>query len=133
MEGKYMKRKRSSYIPFVSEKYPPEYVQLAHKATFANENQILESDSCTCFYCGHTFNPQTEEKLYWITEREPKEKTLQCSMCGIDCLIGSASGFPIHDPEFVKICTESWFGGISRISDELPVERLSLADILLED
>ncbi len=110
-------------------------MEQAHKATFANESQILESDSCTCFYCGHTFNPQIEEKLHWITESAPREKTLQCPMCGIDCLLGgSASGFPIHDPEFVKICTESWFGGgISRISDGLTIERLALADILLED
>ncbi len=128
-----MKRKRSPYIPFVSEKYSPDYVELAHKATFANESQILESDSCTCFYCGHTFNPKDEESLYWITESAGREKTLQCPMCGIDCLIGNASGFPIHDPEFITIFTESWFGGISRISDGLTVKRLALADILLDD
>jgi DNA-directed RNA polymerase subunit RPC12/RpoP len=120
MGGKYMKTKRSPYIPFVSEKYPPAYVERAHKATFANESQILENDSYTCFYCGHTFKSQMEEKL-WITERAGRENTLQCPMCGIDCLIGSAPGFPLRDPEFV------------RISDGLTVERLALADILLED
>jgi hypothetical protein len=54
-------------------------------------------------------------------------------MCGIDCLLGSASGFPIHDPEFLLKCTEAWFNGISRISDGKPIERVSWVALLLED
>ena len=113
--------------------YSDDYIKQAHKATFANEKQILASDSCTCFYCGHTFNPQAEQKLYWITEPPPKDKTLQCPMCGLDCLIGSASGFPIHDQAFIFQCTEAWFNGISRISDGKPVEKVSWASLLLDD
>lgn len=128
-----MKRKKSPYVPFVSKKYSADYIQEAHKSTFANELQILESSSCTCFYCGHTFDPQKEDTLYWITERPPKGRTLQCPMCGIDCLLGDASGYPIDDPEFVMACSEAWFGGISRISDGYSVERLALADLLLFD
>ncbi|ADY12556.1 hypothetical protein [Sphaerochaeta globosa] len=113
--------------------YSDATIKEAHRATFANERRILASDSCTCFYCGHTFNPQTEKKLYWIEERPPRDKTLRCPMCGIDCLLGSASGFPIHDPEFLLKCTEAWFNGISRISDGKPIERVSWVALLLED
>lgn len=105
----------------VSEKYPPEYIKKAHAATFANEREILVSDSCKCFYCGYSFNPKIEEHLHWIEEIDPRKRTLQCPLCGIDCVIGSASPFPIHEPEFIRICTETWFGGISRISDGLTV------------
>ncbi len=113
--------------------YTDAYIKKAHQATFANEKQILASDSCTCFYCGHTFNPQTEHTLYWITERHPQDKTLQCPMCGIDCMIGNASGFPIHDQSFISQCTENWFNGISRISDGKPVEKVSWVSLLLND
>ncbi len=113
--------------------YSDELIKKAHQATFANEKQIMESDSCTCFYCGHTFNPRIEQKLSWIEERPPLDKTLQCPMCGIDCMIGSASGFPIHDESFIKRCTEAWFNGISRISDGKPVEKVCWASLLLED
>ena len=120
MEGKHMN-------------YSDELIKKAHQATFANEKQIMESDSCTCFYCGHTFNPRIEQKLSWIEERPPLDKTLQCPMCGIDCMIGSASGFPIHDESFITQCTEAWFNGISRISDGKPVEKVCWASLLLED
>jgi hypothetical protein len=120
MEGKHMS-------------YSDELIKKAHQATFANEKQIMESDSCTCFYCGHTFNPRIEQKLSWIEERPPLDKTLQCPMCGIDCMIGSASGFPIHDESFITQCTEAWFNGISRISDGKPVEKVCWASLLLED
>lgn len=113
--------------------YSDDYIKQAHKATFANEKQILASDSCTCFYCGHTFNPQAERKLYWIVERPPRDKTLQCPMCGLDCILGNASSFPIHDQSFILQCTEAWFNGISRISDGKPVEKVSWASLLLDD
>lgn len=113
--------------------YSDDYIKQAHKATFANEKQILASDSCTCFYCGHTFNPQAERKLYWIVERPPRDKTLQCPMCGLDCMLGNASSFPIHDQSFIFQCTEAWFNGISRISDGKPVEKVSWASLLLDD
>lgn len=113
--------------------YSDDYIKQAQKATFANEKQILASDSCTCFYCGHTFNPQAERKLYWIVERPPRDKTLQCPMCGLDCMLGNASSFPIHDQSFIFQCTEAWFNGISRISDGKPVEKVSWASLLLND
>ena len=108
----------------MSETYPFEVIEAAHKATIFHEKAVLASTLCTCFYCGYQFNPHTEPHLHWVDTTHPKGKTLACPMCGIDCIIGDASGFPITDPAFIMACTEAWFGGISRISDGKPVERL---------
>ncbi len=99
--------------------YSSAYVKDAHGATFGNESQILKSESCQCCYCGYVFDPKVLGELDWIEELPPHERTLRCPRCGIDCVLGSASGYPIHEPEFIRICTETWFGGISRISDEM--------------
>lgn len=104
--------------------FTPEYVALAHKATIFHEREVLASSICTCFYCGHQFDLNKEEDPYWLDENNPKGKTLTCPMCCIDCIIGSASGFPVTDPDFIMVCTEAWFGGISRISDGLPVAKI---------
>ena len=105
-------------------KYSPEYIAQAHQATIFHEEEVLASTVCTCFYCGHQFDPSKEEHPYWLDTTNPKGKTLTCPMCCIDCIIGDASGFPVTDPDFIMACTEKWFGGISRISDGLPVEKV---------
>ncbi len=111
-------------------RFPPELIEEAHKATIYHEQQILNSSVCTCFYCGYQFDPRTEEELAWIDEGPNKERTLSCPMCTIDCVIGDASAFPVTDSEFILACTEAWFGGISRISDGLPVQKAT--PILIE-
>ncbi|MBI9094748.1 MAG: hypothetical protein JEY71_07690 [Sphaerochaeta sp.] len=108
----------------MSKKFSENYIDKAHKATIYNEKDIMDSNVCTCFYCGYQFNPKTEEDLEWMDEKSPKGKTLVCPMCLIDCVIGDASGFPVTDSEFIMACTEEWFGGISRISDGKPIEKL---------
>ena len=116
----------------MSDKYTEEYINTAHKATIFHEKDILQSTHCTCFYCGYQFNPTTEANLCWMDENSPKGKTLVCPMCGIDCIIGDASGFPITDANFINACTEEWFGGISGISDGKPVEQLEWVPIEVE-
>lgn len=97
--------------------YSADFVKQAHKATIFHEKDILASSVCTCFYCGYQFDPHKEVDLEWWDETNPKGKTLVCPKCGIDCVIGDASGFPITDTDFIKACTVVWFGGYSRISD----------------
>lgn len=93
-----------------------EMMEAAHKRTIYHETEIMQSEKCTCFYCGYHFDPR-KEALQWIEERAGKERTLHCPKCYIDCVIGSASGFPITDDTFVSACSEAWFRGISPISD----------------
>ncbi len=108
----------------MEKKYSLEYIARAHNSTIFHEKEVLASHICTCFYCGHQFDPSKEEQPYWLDETNPQGKTLACPMCCIDCIIGDASGFPVTDPDFIMACTEQWFGGISRISDGLPVEKI---------
>jgi hypothetical protein len=59
---------------------------------------------CGCFYCCQMCAPSEVE---WLEELEG---TALCPHCGIDSLIGSASGFPVEDPEFLRVLHDHWFG-----------------------
>jgi hypothetical protein len=96
--------------------YSDAYIKEAHRSTFANEGETGESSACRCFYCGHRFSVKEEEHLLYSEERAPLDRTLHCPYCLVDCVIGSASGYPIDDEEFIMACTEAWFDGISEIS-----------------
>ena len=108
----------------MSKKFSSEYIETAHKATLHNETAIMQSTVCTCFYCGFQFNANQAKDLEWWDETNPKGKTIVCPMCGIDVVVGDASGFPVTDNEFIIACTEAWFGGMSRISDGKPVKKV---------
>ena len=112
--------------------YAPELIEQAHKATIFHEKDILASSVCTCFYCGYQFDPHKEEDLEWLDETNPKGRTLVCPMCGIDCIVGDASGFPITDDAFINSCTEAWFGGYSRISEGMPIGKITIIPIEVE-
>ncbi|WP_353464084.1 hypothetical protein [Sphingomonas faeni] len=36
--------------------------------------------------------------------------TALCPECGIDAVIGSATGYPVNDLVFLKAMNEEWFG-----------------------
>jgi hypothetical protein len=58
----------------------------------ANHRVELDGSAhCGCFFCFRTF-PASEIKT-WID----KEQTALCPLCGIDAVIGTASGFKIDD------------------------------------
>ena len=86
--------------------YSAEFVKQAHKATIFHEN-----------------DPHKEKDLEWWDETNPKGKTIVCPECGIDCIIGDASGLPVTDTDFIIICSEAWFGGISAITSGWPLSR----------
>jgi hypothetical protein len=65
--------------------------------------EIDASAAAGCFYCCETFTP--DEIDAWIDE----ERTAICPRCGIDSVIGDASGFPIADKNFLKRMREFWF------------------------
>ena len=74
----------------------------AHR-TSSNHRQLLsESDQCGCFCCLNVFVYQS------IDEWWDDETTAVCPSCGIDSVIGSASGFPITQ-EFLKAMQDYYF------------------------
>jgi hypothetical protein len=76
-------------------------LRAAHKACSNHRDQVLASDSCGCFYCCASFGP--EEIKDWVDEG----RTALCA-CGIDSLIGSASGWPVTR-DFLQAMRSFWF------------------------
>ena len=76
----------------------------AHQFSVNNRKQLEQSAICGCFYCGKIFNPN--EITEWIPE---KSGTALCPYCGIDSVIGEASGFQITE-QLLKEMSQYWVG-----------------------
>ena len=88
-------------------KFTEEYLAQAHKHCIFHVNEIEESGSCGCFSCLIVF--PSKDIIEWTDDDNPKGKTAICPNCGIDSVIGSASGYPIDDPEFLSSLNEKYF------------------------
>ena len=88
-------------------KYKPEYLKAAHKHSIFHKKEILESNICGCFYCKKTFLPTAIKE--WCDEDNPKGPTALCPKCGIDSVIGSKSGYPVNNIEFLEEMKRRWF------------------------
>jgi hypothetical protein len=81
----------------------PGDVERAHKHSIRHRPELWASTLCGCFYCLETFIPDE------ITDWTDKGDTALCPNCGIDSVIGDASGFPVT-PEFLAAMERRWFG-----------------------
>lgn len=100
-----------------SKRYPEELFEEAHKKTFKNEEVILNSKLCVCAHCGYSFRPEDED-LDFMAEIEGETiRTLYCPKCGVDAVLGSASGYPMTR-RFFKGFSDHLFGGFSILSRE---------------
>jgi hypothetical protein len=80
-------------------------VEAAHQASSRHRGQIEKSKRCGCFYCLKTFSPTDIKE--WIEESSGAETAL-CPFCGIDSVIGDASGYEVtHD--FLSAMQQRWF------------------------
>ena len=75
----------------------------AHKYSSNHKKELKKDKLCGCFYCLKIFNP--EEIKFWIKDTKG---TALCPYCGLDCVIGAYSGFPITT-EFLSEMKEYWF------------------------
>ncbi|WP_394692016.1 cytoplasmic protein [Hyphobacterium sp.] len=80
-------------------------VELAHKRSIYHRAEIERSQHCGCFSCLAVFEPSE------IAEWTDEETTALCPKCGIDAVIGDASGFPAVDKVFLTGMNKRWFGG----------------------
>ena len=78
-------------------------LELAHKASFRNREQIELSKQCGCFFCRSIF-PASEVTDY-VSREEP---TALCPYCYTDSVLGDASGYPITEG-FLKEMNKRWF------------------------
>jgi hypothetical protein len=89
-----------------------EQLQAAHKHSSCHRTEIGASDVCGCFYCKGTYAPVAIEQ--WLDEGDG---TALCPECAIDSVLGSASGFPVSDPNFLTAMHEHWFERTVHVED----------------
>ena len=65
----------------------------AYKHTTHHRKEIEASEICGCVRCYEIFRPI--DIVEWIDEKNEPEITAMCPRCGVDAVIGSASGYPI--------------------------------------
>lgn len=78
----------------------------AHKHSFSNKDEILESAVCGCFHCKKIFRPN--EITAWIEEISENMETAKCPFCGIDSVVGDKSGYPLTI-DFLKSMHNAFF------------------------
>ena len=71
------------------------YYDLAGKASYENWNEIKRSQTCGCYYCGAIFPSSAVTDADWVPDLHGR--TVLCPDCGIDAVIGDASGIPIRE------------------------------------
>lgn len=84
--------------------FSAETLTAAHEHSSNHRAALESSDICGCFYCC-SLSVAAEVKE-WIDAGQ----TALCPLCGIDSVIGSASGYPVNDLEFLKAMEDHWFG-----------------------
>ncbi|HEX5183996.1 MAG TPA: cytoplasmic protein [Allosphingosinicella sp.] len=75
----------------------------AHGHSANHRAELEASDVVGCFYCCETYAPSRVNA--WIDDGT----TALCPLCGIDSVVGDASGYPAGDPQFLKQMNGVWF------------------------
>lgn len=78
------------------------YIIDAHTHSARHRDELQSSEIAGCFDCCETFSPSEIE--VWIDDGQ----CAMCPKCGTDSVIGSASGFPVADKQFLKEMNEFW-------------------------
>jgi hypothetical protein len=76
----------------------------AHSHCNNNRDELAASDIAGCFYCCEVFDPNSIQE--WV---DSNDDTAICPKCGIDSVIGSVSGFPAGDTQFLDRMRKKWF------------------------
>lgn len=72
-----------------------------------NREVLARSETAGCFRCKKMFDPSEVEE--WTdTDSNGVGQTALCPKCGMDSVLGSASGFPIN-AEFLAAMENRWF------------------------
>ena len=79
------------------------YILDAHVHAAGHRAELEASSRAGCFYCCEVFTPA--EISDWVDD----DNCALCPRCGIDSVIGDASGFAVTDKMFLKEMNEFWF------------------------
>jgi hypothetical protein len=83
-------------------------LEYAHQACTNHRQQVLASERCGCFYCLKIFKPEARTEWTDTHMEDGIGTTAFCPRCGIDAVIGSASGYPI-ELGFLRRMRRYWF------------------------
>jgi hypothetical protein len=93
---------------------PPQDIIDAHSHCSNHRDEISASEICGCFSCMETFSPSVIDMwVDWPTDA-PEDLELDlgttalCPYCGIDAVLGSASGFAVTHG-FLELMHDYWF------------------------
>ena len=76
----------------------------AHDHSFKNKEEIMASKGIVCYFCKMEAIPDDIDE--WVKEQDGKE-TAVCPSCGIDSIIGDASGLNVT-PAFLEEMGRHW-------------------------
>lgn len=79
-------------------------LKAAHRHAGNHRAEIERSEICACFSCCKSFSASEIDE--WLDDGDG---TALCPQCGIDAVIGSASGFPVADADFLRAMHDYWF------------------------
>lgn len=82
-------------------------VKGAHTHSSDHRAELFQSELCGCFHCAETF--PADAIAEWTDAVDGVGVTALCPECGIDSVIGSASGYPI-ERWFLLQMRARWFG-----------------------
>lgn len=74
----------------------------AHDHCTCNKSELEKSKKCGCFYCLRIFSPKKVDQFI------DSGKTALCPFCGIDAVIGDASGYSVTQ-SFLQTMHDRWF------------------------
>jgi len=79
-------------------------LQAAHRHSSNHRKELERSDVCGCFYCCRTVAATAVED--WVDD---DDGTAICPYCGIDSVLGSASGYAVGEQSFLRAMHALWF------------------------
>jgi hypothetical protein len=85
---------------------PGPALQEAHRHSFSNEPELSRSRWAGCFGCCQSYAAQEIEA--WSLERDGR-RTALCPSCGVDAVLGDATGYPVTDPAWLGEMCRYWF------------------------
>ena len=92
----------------------PDEILRAHKHSTNHRAEIIRSHHCGCFHCCAIFVPG--QVTTWIDDVNGEGQTALCPSCGIDSLVGDASGFGISR-DFLDSMKSYWFWTVDVCTD----------------
>ncbi|MDB5202900.1 MAG: conserved hypothetical cytosolic protein [Ferruginibacter sp.] len=85
--------------------YDLAFLQLAHKGSSSNKEELKDWQCCGCFYCMQRF--ETKEVVEYFEESLKEGETAVCPKCGIDSVLSDR--FPVADKEFLEAMNAYFF------------------------